>query len=75
MGDTTGGSSGNPGFFDLDDGWSFGVPRWIAYTADQRVIEWNGIAPDIVVPVTAAQFEGNTDPVISAALEWLSNRR
>jgi hypothetical protein len=68
MGDTTGGSSGNPQEFPLFGDWAYTVPRWIAYTADRTVIEWNGIAPDIVVPVTAADFAAGRDPVIEAAL-------
>jgi hypothetical protein len=66
MGDTTGGSSGNPRFFELGGGWSYGVPRWVAYTADMRVIEWNGIPPDVVVPTATLDFTA-TDPLIDAA--------
>ena len=66
MGDTTGGSSGNPQFFELGGGWSYGVPRWIAYTADLRVIEWNGIPPDIAIPTRPLDFT-TTDPLIDAA--------
>jgi hypothetical protein len=71
VGDTTGGSSGNPGFFDLGGGWQYSVSRWIAYTADLRVIEWQGIPPDIHVDVTQADFEAGRDPVIEAARAWL----
>jgi hypothetical protein len=71
MGDTTGGSSGNPGSHELSGGWKFGVPRWIVTTADGRVIEWNGIAPDVVVPVTAADFTGTRDPLVRAAYDRL----
>jgi hypothetical protein len=71
MGDTTGGSSGNPKEFPLFGGWAYAVPRWIAYTADHRVIEWNGIPPDIEVPATAADFAAGRDPVLDAALARL----
>ncbi len=70
MGDTTGGSSGNPRVFDLGGGWSFTVPRWIGYTAELEVIEWRGIAPDIQVPTTAADFAADRDPVLEYALQW-----
>ena len=70
IGDTTGGSTGNPEFFPLRDGWSYAVPRWMAYTADLRVIEWNGIPPDILVPVTREDFAAGRDPVLEFALEW-----
>jgi hypothetical protein len=70
LGDTTGGSSGNPRFFALGGGWSYAVPRWIAYTTDMRVIEWNGIPPDIAIPTVSLDFTV-TDPVIDAALALL----
>ena len=72
MGDTTGGSSGNPAFFDLRDGWRYTVPRWIAYTADMRVIEWNGIAPDITIPTSTLDFSA-TDPIIEAARKHIGS--
>jgi hypothetical protein len=71
MGDTTGGSSGNPEFFELGGGWQYGVPRWIAYTADRRIIEWNGIPPDIVVPWLATDVAAGRDGVLAFALGWL----
>jgi hypothetical protein len=71
MGDTTGGSSGNPGEFELGGGWTYFVPRWIAYTPDGRVIEWNGIEPDLIIPVTAADFAAGRDPVLDFALSFL----
>jgi C-terminal processing protease CtpA/Prc len=68
VGDTTGGSSGNPGTFALIGGWSYTVPRWIAYTVDQEPIEWKGIAPDLYVPFRAEDVTADIDPVIEAAL-------
>jgi hypothetical protein len=72
MGDTTGGSSGNPRSFELGGGWSYGVPRWVAYTADLRVIEWNGIPPDIAIPTGSLDFT-ITDPLIDAARTTLTS--
>ena len=74
VGDTTGGASGNPGTFDLGAGWRFTVSRWIHYTADRRVIEWQGIAPDLPVEATEEDFRDADDPVIRAALSWLEDR-
>jgi C-terminal processing protease CtpA/Prc len=71
MGDTTGGSSGNPQEFPLAGGWAYTVPRWIAWTADLQIIEWNGIAPDIHVPATAAEFAAGRDPVLDSAIVHL----
>jgi carboxyl-terminal processing protease len=70
VGDRTAGSTGNPGTFPLAGGWSYTVSRWIEYTADNQVIEDNGIMPDVVVPVTAADFASGRDPV----LDWAVSR-
>ncbi|MBY0497962.1 MAG: hypothetical protein K2Y23_27465 [Cyanobacteria bacterium] len=51
-GDRTAGGSANPGTFPLASGWSYTVSRWIEYTADNRVIEDNGILPQVVVSAT-----------------------
>ena len=67
-GDRTAGSSGNPGSFPLAGGWSYTVSRWIAYTADNQVIEDNGIAPRVVVEATAGDFAQGRDPVLDWAL-------
>ena len=64
IGDTTGGSSGNPKLFNLGNGWEYSVPRWINYTADMQVIEWNGIAPDIYIETTEEDFLDGRDPVL-----------
>jgi hypothetical protein len=73
VGDTTGGSSGNPGIFDLGGDWKYTVSRWIAYTADLRVIEWQGIPPDVFVDVSEDDFVAGADPVIEAALTHLGH--
>jgi len=71
VGDTTAGASGNPAPVTLTAGWKIWVPRWIARTAQHDVIEWNGIAPDILVPVTAADFASGRDPVLDFAIAAL----
>ena len=72
VGDRTAGSTGNPGTFPLAAGWSYTVSRWIEYTADDQVIEDNGLMPDVVVPVTAADFASGRDPVLEWALSRVS---
>lgn len=67
-GDRTIGASANPGSFNLANGWTYTVSRWIEYTADNDVIEDNGIAPDEFVPVSAGDFAQGRDPVIDFAL-------
>ena len=71
VGDTTAGSSGNPQFVDLVDGWRVGVPRWIVRTADRKVVEGAGIAPDLYVPLVAADFEAGRDPVLDYSVGFL----
>ncbi len=71
LGDTTGGSSGNPRLHALGNGWRYAVPRWIEWTADRRVIEWSGIPPDVFVPWDPALVAAGRDPVLEAALARL----
>lgn len=75
LGDTTGGGSGNPATYELGGGWSFSVSRWIEWTADRRIIEWNGIPPDTVVAWNANTVSQGRDPVLEAAIARLSAPR
>jgi len=68
VGDTTGGATANPQTFMLGGGWSYTVSRWIEYTASGQVIEDQGIAPAIVVPASAGDFQGGRDPVLDYAI-------
>ncbi len=68
VGDRTVGASANPGTFPLANGWSYTVSRWIEYTADNDIIEDNGIAPDVYVPASAGEFAAGRDPVIDWVL-------
>jgi hypothetical protein len=67
-GDRTIGASGNPGTFPLANGWSYTISRWVDYTADNRVLEDNGIAPAVPVVATSADFAQFRDPVLDWAL-------
>jgi hypothetical protein len=68
VGDTTGGGSANPASYPLGDGWQYTVSRWIARTADDIIIEGNGIPPDLFVAATAADFTDGRDPVLERAI-------
>ena len=74
IGDTTGGGSGNPKFYSFSSGWQYTVPQWIEYTADRKIIEWNGIAPDIYVKADSTDFAKGVDPVFDYALQWIKNK-
>lgn len=75
VGATTGGASGCPRRFTLGDGWHYSVPICYDMTADHRVIEWNGIPPEVPVPTTAADFQHGDDPVLDAAIALLEAGR
>jgi hypothetical protein len=68
VGDRTAGASANPGTFNLANGWTYTVSRWIEYTPDNQVIEDHGITPDVSVPASAADFAAGRDPVLDWAL-------
>lgn len=70
VGDRTRGSSGNPQTFTLSNGVKYGVPTWIAYTADLQHIEDQGITPDIEIPADES-FDSEHDYVIERALTEL----
>jgi hypothetical protein len=69
VGDRTAGSTGNPGTFQLANGWSYTVSRWIEYTADHQPIEDLGIAPDVFVTAGPGDFAMARDPVLEWALK------
>jgi C-terminal processing protease CtpA/Prc len=72
VGDTTAGSTANPGTFNLPGGWSYTVSRWIAYTVSGQVIEDQGIQPRVVVPASPGAFMSGRDPVLDWAISQLS---
>jgi hypothetical protein len=74
IGDTTGGGSGNPKFYSFSNGWQYTVPQWIEYTADKKIIEWNGISPDIYVKADSTDFARGDDPVFDYAINWIKKR-
>jgi C-terminal processing protease CtpA/Prc len=71
MGDRTAGSSGNPRAFDAGAGITVSLPRWNDLDAEGKPFDAIGIAPDIVVAATTANFSEKADPVLAAALERL----
>jgi carboxyl-terminal processing protease len=71
VGDTTGGASGNPTLIPLGNGWSFSVPRWIEYGPDKQPIEWKGVAPNVAISWTPAQYTSQGDPLIDTAVGML----
>ena len=68
VGETTGGASANPQRLELGEGWHFTVSTWIETTVAGRIIEWNGIEPDIVVPWSTTVMSSGTDQVLEFAV-------
>lgn len=67
------GSSGNPQPVELSNGVTVYVPCWKPQTADGQYFEGVGIAPDIKVNSTPADFRTG-DPVIEAAVKHLRTK-
>lgn len=71
IGDTTGGGSANPITLQLPNGWSYRVARWIQYTADKKVFEGKGLAPNIPVWISKADSLGGKDAILERAIKFL----
>jgi hypothetical protein len=73
IGDTTAGFA-NPGpSFYLTGGWTISIPGMVTYDPAMEAVFDRGIPPDIVVPVTQADFDAGIDPVLDAAMEMLTS--
>jgi C-terminal processing protease CtpA/Prc len=71
VGDTTAGASGGPLVRELANGWTYQMSQWIAYTADHRIFEGIGLAPDLVVKAGA---DWSIDRPLETAIEIASSR-
>ncbi|HEY7396141.1 MAG TPA: S41 family peptidase [Gemmatimonadaceae bacterium] len=74
MGDTTAGASGRPMTRELQNGWTYTVSTWIEYTADQKVFENIGLAPDVYVAAQMTDIAAGNDPVLDRAIQVLGSR-
>jgi hypothetical protein len=72
VGDTTGGASGGPITRELPNGWSFQLSEWIEYTPEHAVFDGVGLAPDIVVKATAADYARSVDAALVRAIDLAS---
>ncbi len=72
IGDTTAGFANPVVSFNLTEGWSIQIPEMVTYSPDGTLLLNCGIAPDIVIPVSEADFAAGVDPVIDAAIEMLT---
>jgi hypothetical protein len=68
IGMRTYGSSGNPGPFLLSNGITINIPSWKAYTLEGKLIEGNGIEPDIEIINSASDF-ASTDVLLDSVVK------
>ncbi len=71
IGDTTAGFANPAVSFNLTENWRIEIPNMATYTPDSTLLLNCGIPPDIVVPVSEADFAAGVDPVLDAALEMV----
>jgi hypothetical protein len=71
IGDTTAGFANPAASFNLTEGWTIEIPEMVTYSPDTILILNSGIAPDILIPVSEADFTAGVDPVFDAALEMI----
>jgi len=73
VGMKTYGSSGNPTPRELSNGVTVYLPSWQAYTLDGKLIEGNGVEPDIEIITSKKDFENN-DILIVDVLKMIKNK-
>ena len=71
IGDTTAGFANPAVSFDLTEDWAIEIPKMVTYSLDSTLLLNSGIAPDIYIPVSEADFAAGVDPVINAAMAML----
>jgi len=71
IGDTSGGGGGAAQKFKLPDGKQLRLPVKYFKRRDGRMIEWNGIVPDVVVQQSEADLKNRHDKQLERAVQWL----
>lgn len=73
VGMKTYGSSGNPVPRELSNGVTVYLPSWQAYTLDGKLIEGNGVNPDIEIITSKKDFVDN-DVLVEDVLKMIKNK-
>lgn len=73
IGETTEGILSDVLVVELGSGWQLGLSNQVYYTADERVLETEGVSPSTTIPVTSisGSFFFGAQPAIHYALEQL----
>jgi len=74
LGDRTAGSSGNPRQVEAGNGIVVNLPRWIDRDPQGKPIDVVGISPKVTIDAKPEDFQGNDDPVLTAALKNVRDR-
>jgi carboxyl-terminal processing protease len=68
VGETTGGSTGQPYYHTFDNGMGFAVGTKRAYLPDGGQFEGVGLAPDVAVRLRRGDLYAGRDPVLDRAI-------
>ena len=68
IGDTTAGFANPAASFNITEDWTIEIPEMVTYLLDNTLLLNYGIAPNILIPVSEADFAAGIDPVLDAAI-------
>jgi len=71
VGDTTGGGGGANEIFQLPSGKRIKIPTMYFARLDGKMVEWNGILPDVLVKQTESDIERRRDKQLEYAIQLL----
>ncbi len=71
IGDTTAGFANPAISFNLTEDWTLEIPWMVTYSPNGTLLLNSGLAPDIYIPVSEADFAAGVDPVLDTAIEML----
>jgi Periplasmic protease len=74
VGDTTGGGLSNGQQFSLPDGTIYSISNQLIFDTDHKIVEGNGIPPQIIVGWNTAEVAKGNDPIFDYAFNLLKNK-
>ncbi len=69
VGDTTGGGTGNPIYRELPNGWTYRLSTKYAVTADDLLVDYKGISPDLTVLTSVEDSINGIDKILEKGIE------